>query len=130
MTKPYAIRVDHSQRLIRVNYQGGIDLANAAVMTAEARDLANRHRFQLLYDFREARITASLTAVGEFPSHYVAPVTGDHPLTASANIICSDDNLEYWHFYGRACETAGIIWQAFFDEASALAWLKTQQELL
>ena len=123
MDKPYRITPDHTRRLIWVDHEGGIDLATAALMTAEARLLANTHCYHLLYDFRQSRITASLTAVGEFPVVHVTSVLGEHPELASANLISPKDNLEYWRFYGRACESAGVIWKAFFDESEALTWL-------
>lgn len=124
MDRPYRIKLDFDRRLIWIDHKGGIDLATAAVMTAEARQLANVYCYHLLYDFRQSRITASLTAVGEFPALHVTSVLGEHPELASANLISPQDNLEYWRFYGRACESAGVIWKAFFEESEALNWLR------
>lgn len=128
MSKTYRIDLDHQQQLVRVFYQGAIDLATAAAMTTDARELANQHGYQLLYDLRNARLAASLTAVGEFPANYVSMVTASYPDLASANLISPDDNLDYWQFYGRACQTAGVVWQAFFTEEEALQWLHQQRQ--
>lgn len=123
MDRPFHITLDHTRRLIWVDHVGGIDLATAAAMTTEARQFANTYHYHLLYDFRQSRLVASLTAVGEFPTAHVTSVLGEHPELASANLISPNDNLEYWRFYGRACDSAGVVWKAFFDESEALKWL-------
>ena len=127
--KPQAT-VDHERKLIWISYDGMLTLDVAAELLRAARTKAAEVGYPIVYDLRQARLMASLVGLSEYPTQFIAPAAQATGYLPAVHLIAPDDNPDYWRFYERQAQAAGLKLKLFHQEDEAIAWLHQQMQQL
>lgn len=119
----FKISLDGGRRVVNVQVTGVIDAASAPVMVTEARSVASKEGFNILYDFREA-VPGDVknTDVFWFPRNIPALSKPDAGKTRTA-LLHRPPAREIARFWETTFSNVGLQARAFENEAEAYAWL-------
>jgi hypothetical protein len=119
----FNIEVDDEYRIIRVTYEGTLDILTANKLANEARSIAHNLGYNLLYDMQNSLLKASLTEMYLFPRKHELLVKPEAGRVKSATIISLRDERD-WGFYEITSRNAGLNFRIFNNEEDALKWLR------
>jgi hypothetical protein len=119
----FNIEVDDEHRIIRVTYEGNLDILNANKLVNEARSIAHNLGYNLLYDMQNSFLKASTTEMYLFPRQHELLVKPEAERVKSAAIIPPRDE-QGWAFYETTSINAGLNFRIFHNEEDALKWLR------
>ena len=119
----FKISLDGERRLVIVLATGVMDVSNAAVMVTEARTVAVKEGFNILYDFRDARPgDVKNTDVFWFPRNLPVLSAPSAGRTRTA-LLHRPPERELSRFWETAFSNVGLQARAFESESEAYAWL-------
>lgn len=121
---------DHERKLVWISFSGMLTLDVAAGLLQAARAKAAEVGYPIVYDLRQARLLASLVGLSEYPTQFIAPAAQASGYLPAVHLISPDDNPEYWRFYERQAQAAGLKLKLFYQENEAIAWLQQQMQQL
>jgi hypothetical protein len=118
--------IDHQRELVWISYAGTLTLGVALSLLRAARAKAAESGYPIVYDLRQANLLASLVGLSEYPSQFIEPEARASNYLPAVHLISPDDNPDYWQFYERQAQAAGLKLRLFYEEAEAITWLKLQ----
>lgn len=122
----YSIYKDKQNNLLRVNVSGLLTRGGAMSMVKQARESAYKDKLNLLYDMRAMQLPngLKLSEIIDFVRNHESLNIDKASEIRSASLVISQLlSDEVWEVYQYASRNAGLQWQFFTEERSAIEWL-------
>lgn len=122
----FKIFVDHELKLVKITAIGEIFQADGEKIITLARTTAAEHRYEVLYDIRQATMTITFARWFHMPRELPVYQNAKTRRVKAAVLVSPEDKaVEDYKFYEIVTGNLGINFKIFFDEAKAFRWLRT-----
>jgi hypothetical protein len=124
MTLEYKITLDHEKNLVRMTCWGILKIEEAPKSAREARILADKHGYRLLFDYRGVDLHAKTGQIYQYPREVDHLLDNKLRRIKTALLVSNGPQLKDFRFFETTARNTGVNVRIFPDnELGALAWL-------
>jgi hypothetical protein len=120
----YDITLDPENQIVKIKAYGELFQKDGEEIITAARLKAAEHKYNVLYDMREATTTVNFASWFELPRKLdVFKNAATRSVKAAVLASNTDKAVDDYKFYEIVTDNIGIKIRVFFDEAEAVSWL-------
>lgn len=118
----FDVRLDDDWKLVRATARGNLSKSQGFELITEARTLAAKAGYDILWDVRQARLQIKLADFFYLPRN-VEELQTSPTMSVRVALMVPQADLEKYAFYEDVAANVGLTVKVFLDEDEAITWL-------